>query len=110
MVSITEIPNVFIKTSFVSAILKSYHLRFYLTRDTRDRKIRKKRHQRIRKLVETCLKQKSHQRNKYFGRSPCKILSALLKMHEGVTPTDVPKNKEIDGVTEGLCKYLYEGG
>ena len=48
------------------------------------------------------LLQKSHQRNKHLGSTPCKILVTILRFDKGRTQTNRPKNKKADDHTLGL--------
>ena len=41
-------------------------------------------------------KQKSHQKDKHLGCSPCKILWAILELDKGRTSTNGPENKKTN--------------
>ena len=48
------------------------------------------------------LQQKSHQRGKYQGSCPCKILGTLLKMVKGKRQANGPENKKIEDNAQGF--------
>ena len=48
----------------------------------------------MRKLLETKVYKKSHQRDKHLSCPPCKVLRNILKVNEGRTSTNTPENKK----------------
>ena len=49
----------------------------------------------------------SHQRDKHLDSLPCKILSTILKMDNGATKTNGPKDKKIDEYVQGFISKRW---
>ena len=53
------------------------------------------------------LLQKFHQRNKYMGCHPFKIVGTILKMNKGVIETNGPNDNKIDAYEQGLTSERW---